>query len=176
MAKIREFRRRLVSLIAMLPWIPGLAASGPRRPAFIVPFAVQRQGSRFATELEVTEAKTYTLTLRLGFKENDPADRKRVRALAGGGGRDKNGNLLEPGLEIPVRLTIVGIKPSAEKPLLEKTYLVKEQQGFTASSFSQLIDQVHMQPGIYRMSVESVQDIPELEGVPVSFAIGPSRR
>jgi len=110
----------LLVAIALVHWNFVWAASRPPTPPIILPFAAERAGSRITTELQVVEPLTYTFSLRLGFKKNDPGDRKRIKKIAGGFGKDRNGNLVEPGIGIPLKLTIRVVDSTGDKYFLEK--------------------------------------------------------
>lgn len=174
-------RRMFCALAALLLWVsPSLASwfgqSDPLKPPIIAPFEVQKVGAVFTTELHVVDHGIYTFILRLCFKENDAEDRKRVRKLAGDYGKDKNGKLIEPGVSIPLRLTISSIDEKGENPLLEREYVEAEMYSYGDDSFDKRIDLIELIPGRYRIRVESLSNVPELAGTPVYFGIGFRRK
>ncbi|OGI38522.1 MAG: hypothetical protein A2140_07360 [Candidatus Muproteobacteria bacterium RBG_16_62_13] len=169
---IVKTRRLLSMLLAMFPWFSAWAGSKPPKPPLILPFAVHKAGTVVTTELRITEHRVYWFDLRLGFKEHDHEDRNRVKKLAGSGGRDKFGKPLDYGLSIPVRLNISAIDSSGERIIYNKEVRKEEMAGYGANLYSKRIDRVELRPGLYRVTIKSLQDIPELAETPVSLGIG----
>lgn len=173
---IMKTRRIFCAIAALLPWSSASPASwfgsGPPKPPLIVPFAVHKAGTIFTTELEIVDHRSYRFSLRLGFKEHDKADRDRVEKLAGKYGRDKNGNLLHPGIAIPLKVNISVIDSSGERTIYDQKIVEEEMYGYGADHYSKTIGAVALRPGHYRFTIESMQDIPELTETPVSLGIG----
>lgn len=173
---LMKTRRLFFVVLALLPWLPALAGSKPPRPPLILPFAVHKAGTVVTTKMRVVEHRVYTFSLGLGLKKYDREDRKRVQKLAGSGGRDKYGKPLDYGLPIPVRLTISSIDSSNERVIYNKEVREEEMYGFTAEEFSKQIDRIELRPGLYRITIESLQDIPALANTHVTFAVGFRRK
>ncbi len=142
------------------------------KPPLVLPFAVQQAGNKVETELQVHEYRPYIFDLRLGFVEKDSEDRERVKKLAGDYGRSKEGKLLKPGVAVPLRLRISVIDSFPEKTLLEREILEEEMWAYGADNFKKRIAIVPLKPGHYRISVESLKDMPELIGTTVALGIG----
>lgn len=169
---IVKTRRMISVLLALFPWTSVWAGSKPPKPPLIVLFAIHKAGTVATTELRIVEHRIYYFDLRLGFKENDPEDKRRVRKLAGGFGRDKNGKLLDPGISIPLKLTINIVDSSGERLLLEKEIREEEMYAYGTDAYLKKISRIALKPGYYRISVESLEDIPELSKTSVSLGIG----
>ncbi|MBI5556779.1 MAG: hypothetical protein HY885_04015 [Deltaproteobacteria bacterium] len=142
----------------------------PRAPLHF-PFEVQRAGNKIETELQVLERREYSFSLRFGFKENDEVDRARVKKLVGDHMIDKYGKLVEPGIPIPLRLRINVVDVAGERTIFEKEISEQGLWAWGGVDFAKLIESMILKPGHYRISVETLKDIPELIGIPVTFNI-----
>jgi len=166
---------RLLSIVvlAFLPWLTACADSTHLpKPPLSFPFEVQKSGSKIETELRIVEDKEYRFALLLLYKEGDQEDRARVRKLAGGHMIDKNGKVIEPGIPILLRFKINVIDASGERPMLEQEVSELRLSAWGSGHFNKQIFYLALKPGRYRVSVESLKDVPELFGTPVTFQIG----
>lgn len=162
--------------IVMLTFLPWLTACGNDthipKPPLSVPFEVQKEGSKVETTLRVLERREYLFDLRLMYKEKNPKDHVRVGKLTGGAGIDKNGKPVAPGVPILLRLKIDVIDDSGMTPMLDQEIAELRRTAHTADFFGKQIATVLLKPGRYRISVESLKDVPELVGTPVVLHIG----
>ena len=154
-----------IFLLAFLPWLTACAKSN-------LPFEVQKAGNKVEIEYRAVEHRGYLFDLRLMYKEGDQVDRERVRKLAGRYEKDNNGKLIEPGVPILLRFKIDAIDDSGVQPMLEQEISELRMTSYGADSFDKRIAEVILKPGRYRISVESLKDVPELVGTPVIFRIG----
>ncbi len=75
-------------------------------------------------------------------------------------------------MPIPVHMQVVELQPNGVRVVYEKDRANLQLQGFGSDYFDKIIDRISLQPGRYRVTVTSLKDIPEMEGIPVSFVIG----
>ena len=141
------------------------------KPPVELPFAVQQAGTIMTTELRIVEYRTYFFNIDMYFKPNDQEERKRIQKLVGEYGRDQNGNLYNPGIAIPLRLTVSVLDAAGEHPLFDRNIEYEEVYAWGADHFTKNIGQIELRPGRYRATIESLKDIPELVGTPVTFSI-----
>jgi hypothetical protein len=171
-----RINRLVLRLVLLLFALSALVACNSEKqipaPPLILPFFVQQAGNKVEAELQVQEHRPYIIYLRLGFNKKDPKDRERVRKVAGDYGRDADGKLLKPGVSIPLRLKIGIIDASGNKTLLERDILEEEMWAYGADNFKKKIVTVSLKPGHYRISVETLEDTPELIGTAVELGIG----
>lgn len=167
---IKTARWLSIFMLAFLPWLMACAndAQSPK-PPLILPFEVQKAGSKVETELEVIEHREYIFSLRFGFKKNDEVDRARVKKLVGDDGQLKNG---DPGIPTPLRFKINVIDATGERPMLEQEISELRLRSWGGDSFDKHIAYVILEPGHYRISIESLKDAPELVGTPIALGIG----
>jgi len=156
-----------VLVLAFLPWLTACANAPSSWP-----FEVQKAGNKVEVEFKAGEHRGYLFDLRLMYKEGDQVDRERVRKLAGRYEQDNNGKLIEPGVPILLRFKIDVIDDSGIKPMLDQVTSELRMTSHGADSFDKRIIEVPLKPGRYRISVESLKDVPELFGTPVIFRIG----
>jgi hypothetical protein len=113
---------------------------------------------------------TYTFYLGLYFREGDHQDRDRVGKLAGTG-QYRDGRQIDTGLAIPVRLRVERIGESRASSVLDSVFTDHDVEGRSADHYSKAITRIRLEPGRYRTTVQALENIPELEGIPVRFGI-----
>jgi len=172
-------KKTLVVIMVMLIFFMGCTSSVPEEPGpklpIELPFAVHKAGATVSTALWIYKNKksplnNYPFSLEFMFREGDAADRARVRKLTGGGGTI-NGKPAEPGIPIPLKITIHVIDASGEKPFLEKEVITLAICAWGSNHFMRKIDTIHMPPGLYRVTIVNLRDIPELADTKVKFHI-----
>jgi hypothetical protein len=169
-------KKILAVVMIMFVCFTGCQAAGPR-PPIELPFAVHQAGATVSTKLRILEVRSYPFALLFMFKENDKADRERVRKLVGYS--EKNivtGKYAEPGIPITLKLTISIIESSGEKIFLEKEFLIEGESGYSANYFERKIDFIRLSSGLYRVTVKTLKDVPELANTKVSLGIYPRQR
>jgi hypothetical protein len=150
-------KKILAVIMMMVACFTGCVA-GPK-PPIELPFAVHQAGATVSTELWIVDKYKYPFVLRFEYKEKDKADQERVRKLVGSGGKNKwTGKIIDPGIPIP---------------LLEKDVLALGEDAHGINYFERDIDrnQIKIPPGLYRVTVQSLKDIPELANTKVFFVI-----
>lgn len=98
-------------------------------------------------------------------------DASRLTKLAGQFGRDKSGKLVRPGISIPLKLQVSVIDAAGERIVYDKKVHEEEMLSNGGMGIEKLIDSIELKPGRYRISVQSLKDIPELAENPISFGI-----
>jgi hypothetical protein len=157
------------------PWFSACTrdAQQPPKPPIVMPFAVQKAGSRVETEMCIVEQRSYIFSLRFNFKGDDETEYARVKKLVGDDIQDKNG---DPGIPTPLKLKISEIGSGGERVIVDKEVLELRLKSWGSGSLDKKIDYIKLLPGHYRVSVESLKDAPELAGIPVAFSIGYSAK
>jgi hypothetical protein len=136
-----------------------------------LPFQAGVKDSVVETQFRALTTKSYTFYLDLHFREGDGQDRNRVSTIAGTGQRDRTGQDVNRGLPIPVRLSVGRVGAEAEWSVLDNVFVNHRLEGYSADNYSKIIAGALLEPGTYRVRVEALQDIPELDDVPVSFDV-----
>lgn len=172
--KLHQMKKILTIILIMLVCIIGCVAEGPK-PPIMLPFSIHQAGATVSTELRIAEERRYPFSLKFMYNEKDQADRERVRKLVGAYEKDKHGNFIEPGVSTPLKLTISVIDSSGARPLLEKDISALGQEGHGNNFFDRDFDLVRLSPGLYRVTVQSLKDVPELVNTKVIFCIYPRR-
>lgn len=165
-----KLRRRLLMLLAVMPFLSACKVSdGLPKPPIQLPFAIQKKGNKVEIKLRVVEHRHYLFNIQFMYKEGDQVDRARVMKLAG------EYNLIESGVPIQLRLKINSIEAAGEQTLIKDSILQPEEIrkiSHSSTSFNKQFAVVNLKPGHYKISVESLRDVPELIGTPVVFQIG----
>ena len=76
------------------------------KPPFKTPVNLSHKGVVADFDIRVPKHRIYLFRMRFEYPEEDRAEREHVRRLVGDYGRDKDNNLIEPGILTPVKLTI----------------------------------------------------------------------
>lgn len=165
-------KKSILTITTMLICLTSCEAAGPKPPIELA-FAVHQAGTKVTTELRIVEKgpHQYPFDLKFAFRNNDAADRERVIKLVGTYTKDKHGNLIKPGIQIPLKLTIISIGSEGEKLFLEKEVFVGGCYAYGINYFRREIDYIRLPSGLYRVTVESIKDISELADTSVFFTI-----
>lgn len=159
-----KLRRRLLVLLAALPLLSACNESkedtGLPTPPIILPFEVWKAGVKVGLAFRIEEPNTYRFKLQ--FRFNDPAERERVARLVG--------HPDDRGILIPLRIRVDRIS-AEEEIILDKQVSQLALYGFTADRFDKKIVDTKMQPGYYRLNIESLQNNPALQGTQIDLAI-----
>ncbi|GEM_PF-2407809 len=155
-------------------------ATAPLYPA--MPFAVHRAGATMVQEVKLDYDVYYAFDLLLYFNK-DTADR--VHKLAGSGRfrEDETGKPIyfNDGVPIYLELKIIGLDEAVKGFYFEDKLFsgALESAGPDPHSpyvpnsgkgvFYRMIKTMRLKPGLYRITLKSLRDIPELEGTPVAF-------
>jgi hypothetical protein len=145
-------------------------------PPITFSFPVHKAGARIETELRIVEERSYRF--HINFMFSTPEERKRVSELVGVNSptsyHDRDGRLIQQthGVVVPVRLTVHAIDTAGGlKVLNDERYETEGRNGFTASYFSRLFATIRLSPGLYRVTVQTLRDVPEFEGIDSKFNI-----
>jgi hypothetical protein len=127
--------------------------------------------------------KTYTYTFFLNFHvtKGDQQDLQRVATLLGfnesgnsGTYKDKDGHLIyvTTGIPIPLRLSVRRIGQENTGDVYSKDVSQLWSLGGNNGSLLKVIDQIKLEPGNYRVRLETLKAVNELSTTPVEFEIG----
>lgn len=162
-----------VFVLSLLPWLTACAKDvGPPQPPINLRFEVQKAGNRAETEMRIVEEKGYWFDLVYRYQQGDMADAERVRKLAGYSDLDKDNKLLRPGVSTPLRFKLHIIDGTGERLMLEQEISELRTTSYGSGRYTkQITSPLVLKPGRYRVSVESLNDVPELIGTTVELQI-----
>lgn len=167
----------IVAVLAFFPLVSGCASNmQPSSLPLFVPFEAQKAGSAFTTEIWVVEHRIYIFAVALGVKKGATTEEtiknaRQLDKLAGQSGRDENGKLYRPGISIPLKLKVSAIEPSDERIIYDKEAYEEEVISHGRRGIAKLIDSIELKRGRYRVSIQSLKNIPELVDNPITFGI-----
>lgn len=144
--------------------------SAPLVPPITLPFPLYKAGARIETDIRIVEDRSYRFVLMLMFKTSD--ERKRISELVGDSYTvtDIRGRPVRPGVTAPIHLTVYTIQDGApDKILRDERYLTEGREGFSANSYYRFFASIGLEPGLYRVTVETLQDVSEFAGVESNF-------
>jgi len=173
---IQRNTRGLFSLISLLifAWLSGCSferENGFHKPPLEMPFELQKLGSNIEIEMHITEYKEYVFALDFMYKENDQADRDRVKKLVGDSSHDGDFGILTP-----LHLKISAIDALEGKTILDHEFKKLKLVSWGADNFEKHITGIKLKPGNYLIMIESLSNIPELVGTQVTFRVAYSTR
>jgi hypothetical protein len=154
-------------------YLPALFDKTP--PHITLPFNLAEKGHVLTTDFKASnKAYTYTFFLEIPLKKDNQEDFPPV-ALGGNGGtyKDTNGKdvYIRTGIPIPLRLTISRIEGKNEVIVYNEEFNQLWSLGGSRSSFLKSIDQVKLEPALYRVRLETLAAVSELADRPVNFSI-----
>lgn len=166
-------KRILAVLVMMLVCFTACEAAGPKQHIILnEPFEVHKAGAKIATEVHVKKAHHYWFELIfLHNKADDEAERERVKKLVGSWEKNKDGMSIEPGIPIPLKITISVIDAAGEHPVTEKEVFVGSVWAGGAGGYRRAIGAIEIPAGHCRITVQSMKDIPELANRKVNLGI-----
>ena len=141
------------------------------KPPFEVPIDLSRKGVVADFDIRVPKHRIYHFRLLFEYPEEDQAQRAHVRKLVGDYGRDKDNNLIEPGILTPVKLTIFKKQNQSESITYQR--IIKDPETYAAGSdyFAKLIGGCDLKRGEYRFVLESLAQRQEYASIPTKFHI-----
>jgi hypothetical protein len=167
-------------LVAAALWLIGLgvALATPSQsvltPPIEIPFAAGTRPADLDQTIRITEKRSYSFDLNIYYFNRD--EMPAVAAMAGSGARYPDGRYAEPGIMIPIHLRVVLAGNSTGDILFDK--IVETQgiysHGFTrteAAYYGRVIAGLVLPPGLYRISVNAPDGIPEPLVKRVRFAV-----
>ena len=166
----------LALILSMFICFTACEASGPE-PTTTFPFAVHKEGATVTTEMKIKKAHHYWFELTfLHNKADDDAERERVKKLVGSWQKNHDGESMEPGISIPIKITVSVIDSSGVRNVFEKELLVGSVWSGGVGGWSRAIGSIEIPAGQCRIIVQSLKDIPELANREVVLEIRYSKQ
>lgn len=134
------------------------------------PVSFPLDASRAATELDVLVKipDTRHYQFELTFRAASISGMRPLREVTGDGSRRPDGKYTNPGIAIPIRVTVAN---EGHAPFYDRTI---DTEGSYASGTLKILRHAGgtgLPPGLYRFKVITLKDIPELTDVKVDFTI-----
>lgn len=140
----------------------------------IVPISLGESGDILTKTIVVVDHHIYYFSLRFSYKENDQADRARVKGLIGGNEIDKEGKPLNPGLPTPVWLGVYAVDAGREIEVFTKE-VDPILTSWGGDHFRKVIGFTELKPGRYVVRLRLLRAAQEFNGTPVALGIGYSK-
>jgi hypothetical protein len=135
-------------------------------PPVILPISLGEAGPIVNMRIRVVDPNAYYFVLYFYYREEDPADRARVRTLMGAYAAKEKA--ADPGVPTPVLLKIT----CPDGALLDQKEIDPLLTSWGADHFAKNIGFTRLLPGLYDIRLVSQRASPEFEGTPVKFTIG----
>jgi hypothetical protein len=152
-----------------------------------VPFAVHKAGATMVQEVKLVHDRTYELYLKYYHKRGEDAER--VKRLTGSGAYrvDESGKRIyvDTGIPVYLELKIKGLDEAVKGFSFEEKLYVgpmsaggvewvdgKPNKNTNKAYFERIIKEIRLKPGLYRITLKSLRNIPALEGTSIGFQIG----
>jgi len=170
---VRQKIRVRVAIIAIfacsLVTVALLWESGFQKFPIRALFEVQHLGAKAALDFRADKSRVHLFQLAFGF--SNTTERERLRTLVGHNRQRlaiRNGSTPLP---IAVHMTLTRLDSSEVSKVYDKSIFNIEGTGFSASEFFMQIDKAVLDPGEYRVNIESLSGLPELSQVPASLLV-----
>jgi hypothetical protein len=141
-------------------------------PQTLTKFDASRAGTKVEISGKANQHRVYIFYLYLYYR--DPEDRRRLVKLVGDGSRYPDGRYGNPGLVIPVHIKITDSTGIVIKDVTRDTQGI-DVHGFIdrdSGYYSRYIYSIELKPGIYRMEIGTVKDMPQFSGRSCAIHIG----
>lgn len=169
-------KRLLLAIISILVCLTACEEEGPKPPTKF-PFPVHKEGATVTTEMKIKKAHHYWFELTfLHNKADDDAERERLKKLVGSWQKNHEGESMEPGIPIPIKITVSVIDSSGVRNVFEKELLVGSVWSGGVGGWNRAIGAIEIPAGYSRITVQSMKDIPELANREVVLEIRYSAR
>lgn len=166
----RRFAAALASVLCLPRWTFGMGLAP--KPPLSIPFAAHRKGEVIETELRILEHRNYEFDLVFRFRHLDEDDRRRVEKLLGDDYKNIYGQYQLQN-QVVLSLRIWAANPAGNQSVFDRILENYESGGGTGGFFTtRRLEKVRLRPGLYRLRVESLQDVPALATVPIEFHVG----
>ena len=141
------------------------------KPPFKTPIDLSHKGVVADFDIRVPKHRIYYFRILFEYPEEDQAQRAHVRKLVGDYGRDKDNNLIEPGILTPVKLTIFKKQNQGESIVYQRIIKDPEMYAYGSNYFAKLIGACDLKRGEYRFVLESLAQRQEYASIPTKFHI-----
>lgn len=141
------------------------------KPPFGTPVDLSSGGVVADFNIRVTKHRLYYFELRFSYPEGDRAERERIRKLVGEYRRDKNNNLIEPGILTPVKLIIFEKQAQSEQIVYQKTIRDPGTVSYSINDFTKKIGYCDLPRGHYRFVLESLAQPREYASISTFFYV-----
>ena len=141
------------------------------KPPFETSIDLSRQGVVANFDIRVPKHRIYHFRIRFEYPEEDQAEREHVRKLVGDYGRDKDNNLIEPGILTPVKLAILKKQNQDKSIIYQRIIKDPETYAYGSGYFAKAIGHCNLPRGEYRFVLESLAQPKEYKSIPTKFVI-----
>ena len=161
----------LLALLALF----GLASCSNKpklpKPPFKTPINLSYKGVVADFDIRIPLHRIYDFEIHFEYPEEDRAERERVRRLVGDYGRDKDNNLIEPGILTPIKLTIFKEQNQGELMIYQRIIKDPETYGYGSNFYFKDIGHCDLKRGKYRFVLESLEQPQEYASIPTAFIV-----
>lgn len=148
-----------------------VATSKYPRPPLIAPISLNAASEVANISISVVDHRVYYFSLRISFRENDQADRARVKRLVGEPDVKSSENSSVGRVPTPIQL-VVYREDSGGHVEIYRTQVDPTLTSWGADHFKKQIGHHELRPGDYNLRLLALQAAPEFDGTPVAFSIG----
>ena len=141
------------------------------KPPFEVPIDLSHKGVVADFDIRVPKHRIYRFRMHFEYPEGDQDEREHVRKLVGDYGRDKDNNLIEPGILTPVKLTIFKKQNQGESIVYQRIIKDPEMYAYGSDYFAKFVSHCDLKRGEYRFVLESLAQPQEYASILTKFRI-----
>jgi len=134
-------------------------------------FSTGRAGSTLEVDMYVPTKKYYGFYIDLKFDRTDSNARSHIQTLAGTDEFDASGVMTNNGIAIPLILYVGKIENNREIEISSTTIRQEHLEAYWSDTFEKRITGITLEAGHYHLILKELEDIEQLNGVPVYFSV-----
>ena len=127
-------------------------------------------------EFRITQSLAYAAELQYEYEEGDQTDRARAWLLAGGSVRDSPGKWSEAGAALELRVLVSKTDEGNVAPFVSKVVRKPRLTSWGDRSLHATLAEFKLDPGTYKISVESLEPAPAFRSEPVGLLVTMAHR
>lgn len=162
-----SFFAKLIIITCLITMTTGFSFYRSLFPFHVsMPIDLSRAGSVAEVVLNIQREDRYKFSLEfMSLKERAPID-THLRTILGDLPYEN-----PIGITIPIRMTIVKLQAKEQLPVIDKIFNTKGVSGIAEKTILRDFTVLSLQPGEYKLRIESIGDFPELTQVPITLNI-----
>jgi hypothetical protein len=137
------------------------------------PFLAGKAGSSVYIGVHIPLRRTYRFSLDFHLNGTDEQQTAQLNRVLDKNHAQANDGPQRNEAEIPVHLRIVRMEGEATVGIIDKSFEEERRVGTDPAKYSMKITDIELVPGEYRIRIEALKDLDEVNGLPITFSVRP---